>query len=422
MGNRLQQWWVVAVAAAAGLSVGAGAVNSQVQSLFLGPVIQEFHWTRGQFFIVSIPATMVGAMVMPLLGLAADRWGIRKVHIPGIIAYGLMTMALVFLTGSMTQYLIFMIIHSAFAMWQSPPLYAKATAAWADSRRGMALAICMVGNGVGNFITPPICAWLISEYGWRGGRIGMGLLVILVAVPAVYFFIQEPPKTKRRAEFIAAQEGMTVAQAIRTPTFWMLLVVTFLTGGATVGITANLFPLLRDNGVAPWFAAGMLSTIAIGQTGGRFLFGWLLDKYQTPKVGAAMILSVIAGIALLYVSTGTVGLTAGAVLHGIGGGVELEIAAYYGSRYFGMKYFGTIYGLIFGGYIVGLAVGQTTVGALSDTTHSYFMSVLVAEGAAIFSILLVLLLGPYKYKPRRETAVDDSVSDAGALADSPKPA
>jgi MFS family permease len=404
------------------LAVGAGAVNSQVQSLFLGPVTQEFHWTRGQFFIVSIPATMVGAVVMPLLGLAADRWGIRKVHIPGIVAYGLMNMALVFLTGNMWQYLGFMIIHSAFAMWQSPPLYAKATAAWADKRRGLALAICMVGNGVGNFITPPICAWLIHNYGWRGGRIGMGLLVILVAVPAVYFFIQEPPKTKQRAAFIAAQEGMTGWEAVQTPTFWMLLVITFLTGAATVGITANLFPLLRGNGIDPQLSVWILSFIAVGQTGGRFLFGWLLDKFQTPKVGALMILCVIGGIGLLFVSSNAVGLTAGALLHGVGGGVELEIAAYYGSRYFGMKYFGTIYGLIFGGYIVGLAVGQTTVGALSDIAHNYNWSVMAAEAAAIISTLLVLVLGPYKYKPRKETAIDDSVADAEALAEIPKPA
>ena len=192
-------------------------------------------------------ATMLGAVVMPLLGTAADRWGIRTVHIPGIIAYGLMTMALVFLTGDMTQYLIFMLAHSAFAMWQSPPLYAKATSAWADKRRGLALAICMAGNGVGNFMTPPICAWLISNYGWRGGRIGMGMLVILVAVPAVYFFIKEPPKRDDRADFVAAREGMTGREAVATPTFWILLLITFLTSGATVGITANLVTMLRDN-------------------------------------------------------------------------------------------------------------------------------------------------------------------------------
>lgn len=418
MSKRFERWWVVALASAAGLTVGAGAVNSQVQSLFLGPVTQEFHWTRGQFFIVSIPATMLAAVVMPLLGMAADRWGIRRVHIPGIIAYGLMNMALIFLNGSMIQYLSFMLIHSVFAMWQSPPLYAKATSAWADRRRGLALAICMAGNGIGNFITPPICYWLIANYGWRGGRIGMGLLVILVAVPAVYFFIKEPPKRTTQADLLAAQEGMSGREAIRTSTFWVLLVITFLTGGATVGITANLVTMLKDNGVDMQIGAWILSGIAIGQIGGRFAFGWLLDRFHTPKVGALMILCVIGGIGLLYVSTSLVGLAAGALLHGVGGGVELEIAAYYGSRYFGMKNFGQIYGYLFGGYIVGLAVGQTTVGALSDVAHNYSLSVMAVEAAAILSLLLVFTLGPYRFKPRTHEAV----ADADALAQNANPA
>src|SRR5262249_23765795 len=148
--------------------------------------------------------------------------------------------------------------------------------AWADKNRGTALALCMLGNGVGNFITPPICYWLISNYGWRGGRIGMGLLVILVAVPAVYFFIKEPPKRALRTAF--AHEGMSGWEGVQTPTFWTLLVITFLTGGATVGVTANLVPMLRDNGIAPYIGAWVLSGIAIGQIAGRFLFGWLLDK------------------------------------------------------------------------------------------------------------------------------------------------
>ena len=59
-----------------------------------------------------------------------------------------------------------------------------------------------------------------------------------------------------------------------------------------------------------------------------------------------------------------------------------------------------LYGYLFGGYIVGLAVGQYTVGALSDIAHNYSLSVYAVEAAAIVSLLLVFTLGPYRFRPR----------------------
>lgn len=397
--------WSVAFASMVGLTVGAYSMGTLMQPLLQEPMMKEFGWTRAQYFGAQLPASILGAVCMPLIGRAADQWGLRRIHLPGVLAYGLVLMLMSTLNGSTGQWYAFMLLMSAFAMFQSPPLYAKAVSAWMDKNRGMGLGVAMTGNALGAVVVPPIAGYLLMEYGWRDMRIAEGFMVILIAFPAIYFFIKEPfaPLSKQTKEqrVTNAVPGHTVREGLATYAFWVQVLAFFLIGGATIAMMSNMVNVLRDHGFdnAPYLVASILiPAIGAGQFAGRFLSGYLLDRFQTPKIGVAVILLAFLGVGALDLGHTLPLLAGGAFFLGLGLGADLEVAAYFSSRFFGMKNFGSLYSLIFGPFIIGNGVGGLAMGWARDHFGNYDNGVVAAEVAFLLAGLLIFLLPPYVYK------------------------
>ena len=207
--------WVVVAASIAALTVGSTGILSYAHNIFLKPMTEEFHWTRAQYFFPFTVAGVLGALLPPFIGRAADRWGIKRVLLPGVIAFALATMNLALLNGSAPQFFVFAILSSATAMFQSPPLYSKAVSAWFDRNRGLALAIAMTGSALGGVLIPPFATVLVQNFGWRTARVALGVAVLLIAVPAVWFGIEEP-KDGAVAKSAAPTQGVDTREAIRT--------------------------------------------------------------------------------------------------------------------------------------------------------------------------------------------------------------
>ncbi len=403
--KRLSEGWVVTVASSVALTVGATAITAIPTGLFMKPVIAEFHWSRGQYFLVTAIASIVGAFIIPFLGRLADRIGVRQVLLPGIVIYGVSVMCLGALNQSFAFYMAVGLVVGASAMVQSMPLYAKAVSAWVDRKRGLALAVTMMGNGLGSVISAPAAAYLITEYGWRSARVVLGAAVLIVALPAVYFFIKEPSRERLAKRYAQAGEGLSASEAVRSVSFWIVCASILLAGGATAGTMTQIAPIITDHGFDNYIAAASLSVLAIGQIGGRFLFGHMLDKFRTPKIGILLLICAALGLAGLFWGTTIPAVLAGAAMLGLGAGAELEIGAFYTSRYFGMKNFAQLYGYVFGSYIIGYSLAQYFEAASYDLYHTYEVAILAAIGCLAVAAILIAFLGHYVFLPTADDVV-----------------
>jgi MFS family permease len=397
--KRLDQGWVVTIAASVALTVGATAITAIPTGVFMGPVISEFHWSRGQYFLVTAIASIMGAFSIPYLGHLADRIGVRRVMLPGIVIYGCSVMCLAALNESFAFYMTVGLVVGASAMIQSVPLYSKVVSAWMDKKRGLALAVTMVGNGLGSVASAPLAAYIIRYYGWRDARLAFGAAVLVVALPTVFFFIKEPPRERLAKRFAFTGEGLETRVAIASMTFWIVCASTFFAGGATAGTMTQIFPLLTDHGFNGGVAAAALSVLAAAQICGRFLFGSLLDRFPTPKIGILLLISCALGLVGLFWGTSMSGVLGGAMLLGFGAGAELEVGAFFTSRYFGMKNFAQLYGYVFGSYIIGYSLAQYLMAASHDRTGSYFFAISAAIGALALAAVLIATLGGYVFMP-----------------------
>jgi MFS family permease len=395
---------LVAFAALVALIPSSASIAFYAQGYFVGPVTEEFGWTRTQFMsAVSIGITVL-AMAYPLMGYLGDRYGVRPVLLIGVLLYGLGTMSLALIGSDLLVYTILTMLVTVAALVQSPLLYAKAIAGWAPKRiRGTTLAIGVTGIPLGNFLIPIATVWLITHYGWRGGRIGLGLIILLVALPIILAFIKEPV-AGRAASREATLKGPGLWRGLgglaRDPVCRLLFLTLLLGGAALNGLLAHLIPMMTDRSFTLGQATTALSMMAVAGAAGRLASGWLLDRVQNPRIGLLWFLLGIAGVALASVAMDMAVMIPAIVLVGLAVGAEVELAAYYATRYFSLARFGESYGVLSAAYSFGTAGGSLVFGLSFDTTGSYFAASLVAIGLLAVSCLAIFLLPPYPDEER----------------------
>jgi MFS family permease len=336
-----------------------------------------------------------------------DRWGTRRVILPGLVAFIAVTVLFSYMSSAATVFLIFGVAGFIGGV-QTPVPYANVIAKWFDRQRGLALGLATAGIGLGVALLGPIGALLIGKFGWHGAYLGLAVLAFMLGFIPVAIFVRDPPEVEKAltspstVDIAEILPGLSLAQALRTRAFWILGAAFFLAVIAINGTISQLVPLLTDKGLPLLVATSALSASGIAIIVGRALSGWFLDRYWGPYVAAIVFSIPIVGTLFLAIGESSVILVTGAALWGIGIGAEVDMMAFFVSRYFGLRAYGRLYGVFFGIFSLGVALGATLAGHTFDFTHSYIL-VLIYDGIALAAVcLLFLMLGPYPYPVARD--------------------
>src|SRR5215471_935934 len=187
------RWWIV-FATICGLVVGAGPINVFTFGVFLKPITEDLGLSRGAFSAALTFHAAVAAIVLPIIGWLVDRWGARRIMLPGLFLYALATASYALIQASplLLTFMIFALTGLVGGV-QSPIPYTAVIAQWFDHRRGLALGIGTAGVGLGVALMPQVAALLIDAFGWRLAYVGLAVSVLLVAFPPVALFLREPP-------------------------------------------------------------------------------------------------------------------------------------------------------------------------------------------------------------------------------------
>jgi MFS family permease len=405
-GNR---WWVV-FASVCGLLVGSGAINIFAFGVFLKPVTQDLGIGRGFFGSAVGIESLMTTFGTAVLGFLLARYGTRRVMIPGLLLCA-GTLALHATISADPLWIYFLLgLNGLFFACQSPVPYANAVAQWFDRGRGLALGIAIAGVGLGVALIPQLATFLIAKFGWREGYIGLGIAVIVIAWLPVSIFLREPPgfePARRRAAAAAAAQvvpGIHARDAFKSWRFWSFTIAFFIAIVAINGTLTQIVALLTDRGIPIQVAVGALSASGIALILGRILAGWCLDRFWGPYVAIFFFCVPMAGIALLMSGLGGTVPLIGAVLCGLGVGAEVDLMAFFVSRYFGMKEYSKIYGVMFALFAGANGVGPSLSGLSFDWYHSYTPIFVVYEVLLVITCAMFLGLGPYPYPaPTRET-------------------
>jgi MFS family permease len=385
-----------AFAAWAGFVTGPNTMISSISGLFIKPLSQTFHLNRTEISAFNLISPLFVALFVPTAGKWVDRWGPRRVLIPALIVFALSQFLVAFVNNVLELGLALAVLSLA-AAFDSSVGYAKVISLWFSRWRGLVLGLAVaLGAGAGSTAMPQVVHYLIDRFSWRGAYVGIGVIILVLGVPSLLFFLRTPPASEA-ARQATATSGLTRAEALRRPAFWLLFGAIFLGSMSLIGTIAHAFPMWTERGFTPQTATTALSLIFAGSIAGQLSSGFMADRFDTARAAMPYFASSVIGLLIEHTTTQPGLLYLGALMHGLGQGGEVALAAYLVTRFFGLRHFGAIYSVIFAASNFGLGVGIMAMGVCHDVTGSYAPMRWVFGATMFTAFVLIGVLGPYRY-------------------------
>jgi MFS family permease len=386
-----------------GISFTSGVLVA-IGTVFLVPLTQEFGWSRTAFSTMSLMvSTYLCVGVGFLAGMAADRWGVRRIMLPLACTFPFALGSLAFLNGSLVQgYLLFALTGPGAAI--AVCIY-KLNAAWFHRRLGMALALSGLVNTVMISVMPLFLQFLLDRVGWRNVFLVMAAIFLFAVIPFIALFAREPDEaarlTRKESASSQLQPGMDAKYALRTAAIWIILLGDFVASVASGGLRTHFVPISAARGLS---AQDAVQILAIGGLAGilvRPFSGYLLDRIHSPKVILPFAAVVLAGMLLFIYSVyggGTaVLLITAVVLLNMGAGGESGVGQYFLTRYYGRRHYGQLAGIVYLATPIGIGLGPVILGAIYDGTKSYYWALILLTAGLTLAAMLYACLGSYRY-------------------------
>jgi MFS family permease len=380
--------------------------------VFLPILAEQFAWSRGAIATALSINLLVGGVAGFAIGALADRHGPR-VMLMFTVALAGAAFALVSTVDALWQLYLFVGLLGGVGMSSFYLLSAATVTHWFETRRGLALALVLVGFSLGYISAGPLAATLITAVGWRAAYallgIGSGLLTLLAAVTvrlprgveAGLIGPIDPSQTERRRGPASALEGVTLRAALADPRQWLINVAWFLLGGLALMISVHVVPFARDQGLSLAAASLALSTYGVGSVTGRLVSGAVSDRlgpHTTLRIGFG--LQIVALAALLWLPSREL-LMLGLGLFGAGFAAADTMITRIVPDVFGLRAIGGIMGILNLGWRTGAALGPAVAGFVYDVTGSYT----VPFGAAPLAVLVSWTLFALATRSRRPARV-----------------
>ncbi len=332
--------------------------------------IEEFGWTRAT---VTSGSALGKVLVGPIFGFIAgwfiDKYGPRQLMLAGIVMGGIALIGLSMMT-SLWHFYIFYLFNALGYLFGGPLPNQVLISRWFNHSRGKVMGIAYLGIGIGGMLVPQIAKALNMEFGWRGGLLSLGILMIVVAFPMVWFVKENPEVASTQVKQEPAKVPFT--DILKRGSFYLLLIGSMCSIGAVAGTSQNLKLFLSiDLKYSQQEAANVLSIVLGASIIGRLLMGWLADKIQKKYVMILIYALVTISIPLLFAAKTTGVIYVFALFFGMALGGDYMIIPLMAAELFGVKVMGRVMGLIIAADGLGEAFAPMLAAWLRDKSGSY---------------------------------------------------
>lgn len=408
---------IVVTAAGTGINLALGvlytwsifkaAIKQSIDSGGAGAV--AFSWNLTSLNDPYAVCCLVFAFSMIIAGKCQDRMGPRVTAIIGGVLVGLGFI----LISQSTAYLSWIIgfgflvgIGIAFGYSSATPPALK----WfAPTKTGLIAGIVVAGFGLASVYIAPLAQYLMETYGLQSTMLILGIAFMIVMCLLSLLLVNPPaghvPKyfDERRAntnENVVAralfqEKNFTPSEMIRTPTFWMLWLMYFVSAGAGLMVIGSVAGMAKSSMGDSAFLAVVI--LAIGNAGGRVVAGIVSDRIGRPRTLAGMLMfqALLMFAAVPVIGTGTAHaplLIILATFIGFNYGANLTLFPSFTKDFWGMKNFGVNYGIMFTAWGAGGFVMSRTSQALAAGDNSFTASFLIAGILLVVGIFFSFLL------------------------------
>lgn len=396
-------WYIVAASIVLNSYIGM-SIWQGFTAFFL-PILRDFGVSRtllsGAFSIRQVES----GFLSPLVGYIIDRTSPRKVIIIGILMSGLGLILTGLSTNIINFYLAFILMSAGVSFSNHSVAWSVMVTRWFNKKRGRATGLTFMGGAFGG---PSLIfiAILLESYGWRSSVIILGIGMWVIGIPLALVARSRPEDygylpdgdTEIDSEIEtknAVQQNdtyFTLKQAMSSKYFWGIIAIFGTQSVSIQGLLTHQIAYLEGIGFSTTIAA---STVAIyfGVSGiGRFVVGFLTDRFDWQGVFIAMVIGQVIGLLMLANVSVYSHAAAAALVMGFSHGMMVPIRLIISSKLFGTNNLGSIWGTVDGITLALGVVGPVYLGWTFDTFGSYLPALYVLSFVLFTAIPMILII------------------------------
>ena len=401
--------WVIVGVAFVGSGIGSG-VSIWGASVFVLPMTEELGWSRTAFFAAFAVRAVVVGVAAPVVGPLLDtRRGPRLMAVAGALLLA-SSMALLTYTEHVWQFLLLYGVAGGLAdLGSGSMILVTIVPKWFVIRRGRALGIATMGVGLGALLFPASVSAVVEAVGWRPTWVWFGAVAGGISLLLALFVRTRPEDVGLRpdgasgptrspsveeSEDETGERSLTRSEAVRTPTFWLLLLASSLFALGIVGFQTNWVPFLLEGGFSAVEASAGIAVYGLVSGLSRPVWGLAAERVP-PRYLLAVSAVVTSVVIVLFLNVGSVRLLATYMaMAGVSMGGYVILHALLTADYFGRTHLGAVESM-FRPMVFGTgALSPLLFGALYDLRDGYGAAFLVAAAAWLAAGLIVLLARP----------------------------
>ena len=387
--------WVIV---AAGGLLGCVAIGGMFSlPVFLQPIARDTGWSVTGVSSAMTIGFLAMAFTSMVWGTLSDRLGPLPVVLTGSIVLAA-SLALASRASSlpMFQFMFGLMVGGSTAAIFAPMM--AVVTGWFDTHRSLAVSLVSAGMGMAPMTMSPLAAWLVSNHDWRTSMQILAIVVACIMIP-VSLLVRRAPALEAAhsapAGDSASQPEMSLAQALRSPQFIILLLTNFFCCATHSGPIIHTVSYAISCGIPMIAAVTIYSVEGLAGMGGRIAFGLLGDRFGAKRVLVSGLLAQAFG-ALAYVFVRELAaFYAVAALFGFIYAGTMPLYAVLARENFPLRMMGTVIGGTAMAGSLGMATGPLAGGLIYDTFASYAWLYIGSWIMGLGAFLIALTFRPF---------------------------
>ncbi len=358
--------------------------------LWLQPITQDHNWTRQSFGMAIAIQNISWGVTGIFAGMLADRFGAFRVILVGALAYCLGLIGMAYADTPLTFALSTgLLIGTAQSGTTYAVVYGVIGRNVPADRRSWAMGVTAAAGSFGQFLMVPTEGFLINQFGWQQALVLLGFAALLMAPLA--WGLREPGLATQGAAKREQSILQAMREALRYPSFQLLMAGYFVCGFQVVFIGVHLPSYLKDKGMSPQVASYALALVGLFNVFGTYFAGVLAQNLAKRKILAFIYLARTAAIGLFLLAPLTpASVYVFASVMGLLWLSTVPVTNAMVAQVFGVAHLSMLSGMVFFGHQIGSFMGAWSGGYLYDKTGSYDAAWAIAMALGVAAALINL--------------------------------
>jgi sugar phosphate permease len=273
---------------------------------------------------------------------------------------------------------------------------------WFHSRQGLILGLVTASTGLGGSLFSVVLSRIIAASSWRRSYLVSALLFAAVGLLLLLFARNRPqdmglqplgeggeqskkPKKETRDHWF----GYEAKDIYRKSTFYLMILVVFLSCCCTYTAFSVVSPHLQDRGMTAQQAATIQSVMLLALAASKFICGTLSDIVGAKTINLLCMICTVIGL-LLYAAADTMPIAiAAALVYSVSLVLTTITVPLLSNSLFGYHPQGSIIGIFMALVPAASVITNPVVNSLYDRIGSYIP---IFRGSAVLALAVICLM------------------------------